>query len=432
MKVDLEQLKTEIDLAVLIRSSGIELKSQGDNLIGLCPFHDDKTPSLVVTPKKNLWHCLGACSEGGSAIDWVMKRENVGFKQAVTRLRKAHPHGTEQAAGTGKTKPKAAPEPVDPSPETIPLVSEKDDQAVIKRVIDYYHATLKKSPKVLDYLKQRGLIHPELINRFQLGFADRSLGLKLPVKQTKAGKEIREQLIRLGLFRKSGHEHFTGSLVIPVFDNAGKVTEIYGRKTGRSLRQGTPLHIYLPGEHQGVWNLEAFASSDLILCESLIDALTFWVNGFENVTSSYGINGFTDDHLSLIEQCGIKRVLIAYDNDPAGNQAALKLAEKLAVSRIECLRLRFPTGKDVNETALLFRDLAERQAALNRILKEAEPMGSSLVAEPASLDPPRRGHCAAALAAQGVVDGPGDGDPARAGPCRQPAARVSLRAPPLG
>ena len=75
---ELERLKRETDLVELVRASGVELKRHGKDLLGLCPFHDDKEPSLVVTPGKNLWNCLGACGEGGTVVDWVMRTQGVG------------------------------------------------------------------------------------------------------------------------------------------------------------------------------------------------------------------------------------------------------------------------------------------------------------------------------------------------------------------
>ena len=98
---------------------------------------------------------------------------------------------------------------------------------------------------------------------------------------------------------------------------------MYGRKITPNLREGTPDHLYLPGEHGGVWNEEALAASkEIILCEALIDALTFWVAGFRNVTASYGVNGFTADHRAAFEKYGTERVYIAYDRDEAGDKAA--------------------------------------------------------------------------------------------------------------
>src|SRR5271157_5793019 len=88
---DIERLKQEVSLQRLVEAQGIELKRHGADLLGLCPFHDDHEPSLVVSPKKNLWHCLGACQAGGSVIDWVMRAEGVSFRHAAELLRNDHP-----------------------------------------------------------------------------------------------------------------------------------------------------------------------------------------------------------------------------------------------------------------------------------------------------------------------------------------------------
>ena len=90
----------------------------------------------------------------------------------------------------------------------------------------------------------------------------------------------------------------------------------------------------------------------MILCEALIDALTFWCAGFRNVTASYGVEGFTADHLSAFERHGTERVLIAYDRDEAGERAAASLSEKLMAEGIECFRIQFPKGMDANDYAL--------------------------------------------------------------------------------
>lgn len=93
--------------------------------------------------------------------------------------------------------------------------------------------------------------------------------------------------------------------MIPVVDEHGEVTELYGRKITPGLRKGTPLHLYLPGPHRGVWNVEALqASKEIILCEALLDALTFWCAGYRNVTASYGVEGFTDDHFAAFRRYG--------------------------------------------------------------------------------------------------------------------------------
>jgi hypothetical protein len=128
--------------------------------------------------------------------------------------------------------------------------------------------------------------------RVPAGFAGRTLGLRLPDKPRKEGAELRGRLERPGVFRASGHEHLAGSLVVPVFDEHGNVSEVYGRKVRDDLRAGTPRHLYPLGPHRGVWKLPAVAACDeVIIAESVIDALSFWCAGFRYVTAVTGRAG---------------------------------------------------------------------------------------------------------------------------------------------
>ena len=220
---EIERLKQDVSLVRLAESAGITFKKHGKDYLGHCPFHDDKTPSLVISPEKNLWHCLGACNEGGSVIDWVMKRERVSFRHAVDLLR-----NDDSSLAADIADAKAKPVTHSPLPERdSPLVASADEQALLRRVIDFYHETLKQSPEALAYLDSRGLHDVELINTFKLGYANRSLAYRLPPKKVKAGAEIRSRLQATGLYRDSGHEHFNGSLVIPVMSVEGQITEVY-------------------------------------------------------------------------------------------------------------------------------------------------------------------------------------------------------------
>jgi DNA primase catalytic core len=360
----ISRIKHDVSLIRLVEHSGIKLKKHGKDYIGHCPFHDDKTPSFVVSPESNLWNCLGACGEGGSVIDWVMKTQGVSFRHAVELLRNDHLSLAADTPVKTSTVPKLK----------TPVTTDADDQAMLRQVIEYYHQTLKQEPEVQEYLQKRGLDDADLINHFKLGYANRTLGLRLPQKNRKAGNQIREQLQRIGLYRDTGREHFNGSLVIPVMDENGVIHEVYGRKLLDTLRKGTPKHTYLPGPHQGVFNIAGLIhAEEVILCESLIDALTFWRWGFRHVTTSYGINGFTDDLLQALVDHPIKRVLIAYDRDEAGNKAAVELAVKLNQQGIDCFRVLFPKGMDANEYAC---QMSPPQKSLALVIRKAEWMGN--------------------------------------------------------
>ena len=198
--------------------------------------------------------------------------------------------------------------------ETIALNPLADDQKLLAQIIDYYHRTLKETTEGLDYLRSRGVTVGEAIDRFRIGYANRTLGLKLPVKQVKAGKQIRTRLQQVGLFRGTGREHFCGCVTFPITtaDGTGQIVDIYGRKTNEHrLRKGTPLDMHLSDQRRGVWNVEGLAVSDqVILCSSLFDALTFWNAGYRYVTCTFGPDALTDDHMSAFREFGIRRVLL--------------------------------------------------------------------------------------------------------------------------
>lgn len=120
---------------------GVELKGTGANLVGRCPFHDDRTPSLIVTPATNLWRCMGKCNIAGSTIDWVMKTQGVSFRHAVELLRADHPSlaaGEARVIRRGTTAKLAS-----------PVTSDADDQQTLRDVVGFYHDTLKNASEAL-------------------------------------------------------------------------------------------------------------------------------------------------------------------------------------------------------------------------------------------------------------------------------------------
>lgn len=360
---EIERLKSEVAIERLVEGSGVVLKKSGKDKLGRCPFHEDETASLVVTPAKNLWHCFG-CGIGGGPIDWVMKRNGVSFRHAVELLRAdsslaAVAAGGEPVKPVGRSRSARLPAPV---------VMDASEQELLNQVMGYYQETLASSPEALAYLERRGLggqAGRDLIEAHRLGFANRTLGYRLPAARVKAGAELRGRLQALGVLRQSGHEHFNGCLVVPVFDEAGNAVEVYGRKIGDGA--DAPLHLYLPGPHRGAWNAQGLVGqAEVILCEALIDAMTFWCAGHRNVTAAYGVEGLTDDHLAIFKRCGVQRVLIAYDRDEAGDRGAAKAAQRLMEAGMACYRLQFPKGMDANSYALKVTPAAKSLGLLIR------------------------------------------------------------------
>ncbi|MBL8112465.1 MAG: DNA primase, partial [Acidobacteria bacterium] len=282
----LERIKREIPVRQLVERAGIELRGLGENLVGRCSRHEDSTASLIVTPDKNLFHCMGACQKGGSVIDWVMWQKESGFHQAARELAEEFfPDDAQKLFGRKTEIAERRRGEELPSP----LREGAEDQELVSDAVAYYQARLERSPEALAYLGKRGLDDAELIARFRLGYGDRTLGVTLSAK-------LRRKLQELGFFRSSGHEHFNGSLTVPFFGEKGEVLGCYGRKINDNLRPGTPDHLYLPGPHRGLLNREAFkASGEIILCEAPLDALSAWRHGFRNVTTAFGVEGFSEE-----------------------------------------------------------------------------------------------------------------------------------------
>jgi DNA primase len=312
-EAEIERIKREVPLADLCGKYGIELKKRGKDLVARCPFHEEKTASFVVSPAKNLWNCLGKCGGGGSNIDLVMKCEKVSFRHAVEKLQQML--GKAPACTTIKTlKGKEHPSLVAPS-------ENPDDAALLLRVTEYYHQTFLNHPAAMQYLQKRGVFHPEAVKHFKIGYANRSIGYRVPPQVTTAGRELKARLQKIGIYRSSGHEHLTGCVVFPVFETwpdgqIGRVTEMYGRRIVAPVREAQP-HLYLPGPHGGVWNSQGVRGQRVwLLCEAILDALSFWVHGFHHVTASYGKNGFTPDHWKLLRETRPDKVILVNGVSP--------------------------------------------------------------------------------------------------------------------
>ena len=374
---ELERLKREIPIRSLAEARGIKLKAMGKDLVGLCPFHEEKTESLKITPEKNLWHCFG-CNAGGTVIDWVMKIESVSFRCAVTMLRENNfLNGPVKVLKSYHVRGRLP---------TL-LDSREEDRQLLKQVIGHYHENLKQCPEAVSYLEQRGLKNSEMIDHFKIGYSNRTLGLRLPESNRKEGAAIRERLTKIGIYRKTGHEHCSGSIVFPILDENNQVVGAYARKIRDDLRPGTAYHLYLPGPHKGVFNIQALRfSKEVILCEAIIDAMTFWNAGFRNVTASYGVGGFTSDHLEAFKKYGIEKVFIAYDRDNAGDTAADELSKKLIGEGFECFRVQFPRNMDANEYGLKMQPASK---AFDLVLKNAVWIGKGkrVTSEPSQQEP---------------------------------------------
>lgn len=383
---ELERLKQSVSLVSLLGLEGYKLHRQGKDYVMCCPFHTEKTPSFSVSVSKNCYHCFG-CGVSGSVLDYVMQSQRLSMGKAIGYLQSVSGQLPSVTQSSSLAAPAGAQAGTVAACERSVLTDIDDDgQALLHQVVKHYHNQLLSSVEAKEWLVKRGLTAPELLTHFKLGYAGlHGIAPVMPSKSSKAGKQMRERLESLGVVRSSTHQdHFRGCFMVPVMGfsesacvaQRGKVLQLYGRRTQPDYKiiKGNPKHLYLPSPLVGVWNESCLVGSDtVILCEALIDAMTIWCAGYRNVISSYGVNGFTDDHLVALQHHQVKVVYIAYDRDDAGDNAAEKLAGMLAEHGITCYRVIFPKGMDANDFLVAS---GNPKKSLDLLLEQAQPLNA--------------------------------------------------------
>lgn len=189
----------------------------------------------------NTWSYTTCALSSLSVVEWVMKAEGVSKKHAVELLKSdfsASPSTPKRGRQKGVVPMHATTRKLD-----APFGPDEPDEVLLRRVVGFYNETLKSSPEAMAFLQKRGVTSGEVIERFTLGYANRTLAYRLPAKSRKAGAELLDRLQRLGVLRESGHERMNGSVVIPLFDADGRIVNIYGRK-------GSQGHAQPPARHR--------------------------------------------------------------------------------------------------------------------------------------------------------------------------------------
>jgi 5S rRNA maturation endonuclease (ribonuclease M5) len=367
-KEGIERIKAANDLATIVAERGMDLRKKGRVVVACCPFHEEKTASFTITPSKGLYHCFG-CGAAGDVIGFITKHDRVSFREALDvlarragldlrKLMEERPRVLQRTLLQALTPPSGH----EPTANGAPLHG-APPTTMLARIVEHYHRTFCERADAQEYLKQRGLTDADLMRAHQVGYADGSLLKVIP----RSG-EVRDQLLALGVITPEGRELLGGCIVVPIPDSvSGQWTNLYGRGVK------TPRHCYLPGPLRGVLNFQAARSSDeVILAESILDALSFHQAGIATAIPIYGTNGFTADHLDLLKREGVRRVILALDNDAAGRKATASLKEKLTAAGIAVRVASFPEGvKDANE--LLVSRNGDAADAFRAVLGAAEP-----------------------------------------------------------
>jgi DNA primase len=323
-----DEIKQRLDIVEVI-SSYVTLKKAGRNYKGLCPFHAEKTPSFVVFPDTQSWHCFGACGTGGDVFSFIERQENLDFSGALRLL-------ARQAGVSLKPRTEA---------EKARDKLKKRLHEINERAAEYFHNLLLNSTEgqtARSYLAQRE-INRETIGRFQLGYA---LDDWQPLGDYLQGRGYKpEDLLAAGLIieREGGghYDRFRGRLVIPIRDERGGVVG-FG---ARALDDSTPKYINSPqtpvfDKSTILFGLDLAKTTIrreglAIIVEGYMDVLMAHQHGITNVVASMG-TALTETQLRLLARFG-QRFALALDADAAGHQATLRsmtLAQETLAERV--------------------------------------------------------------------------------------------------
>lgn len=356
-KADIDDVKARHELAAFVASSGVELKKKGRYYVGRCPFHSpDKTPSLVVDPQKQLWNCLGACrtngnggggkgSSGGDLFAFGMKLWGIDFREAFKRF--GGEVRDEIPPPRLRTRPADSPRTSSPPTTLDTPTSRAPRMELFSRIVDHMASELSAQPRAQEYLESRGLRTRALWRAFKLGYSSGSVAELAGTEET---NDVRRLLVDLGILARDAegrvHERMKGRLVFPLVAFNQLPVGLYGRAIDEAL---DPHHLFLPGPRRGLFNWNAARrSKEILLVESVLDALSLIEAGVGNVIPLYGINGLTDDHKELVKRCGLESVVVALDADEAGRKATPRLLDLFEKLGVKARAIEWPE-KDPND-----------------------------------------------------------------------------------
>jgi DNA primase len=344
-----------------MRSRGIALAAaQNGALVGACPFHPSAgLPTFRV--KGGSWRCE-ACGREGAAAEFLQAHDGISLRHARELLTSGELVVFSLGLRVKRSTVRRLPCPLDP---------EADDGLLLDQVAAYYHQRLMESNPARTFLNRLGLDREDVLTHFRIGYADRSLGLRLPEKNRKHGRLLRSRLRQLGLWRTSGHEHFNGCIVVPLHglvEAASKITGFCGLK----LASGPLTEVHTAGPQRGVFNPDAFEADEIILCQTVFDALRFWTAGCRNATSLLG-NDFSEEVWAALRH--VRCVRIAYRSDEAGDRAAERDAARFQAHGIEVYHLTFPPGMGAMEFASHTPADQSPDHALQRLVHGARWLG---------------------------------------------------------
>lgn len=362
----LDQVRTANDIVDVIGQE-VHLKRSGSNYVGLCPFHNEKTPSFSVSRQKQMYYCFG-CHKGGNVFTFVEEYNNMGFTQAVEYL--------AQRAGISLPEKEISAEEKRNTNERSALLE------VNKLAGTYYYVSLRSSlgRNGLDYLKKRGLSE-ETMKTFGLGYAPKtpSDGLYHYLKSRGISDDLlrRSGLMNVDVKRGTMYDRFWNRVIFPILDSSNRIIGFGGRVMGDAKPKylnSPETKIFDKSRNLYALNLARKSREDyLVLCEGYMDVISMHQAGFTNAVASLGTS-LTPGHCALLSRY-TKKVVLSYDSDQAGVTAAMRALPMLRKAGITPKILRLDPYKDPDELihALGPEGMKERlEKAQNALMFEIE------------------------------------------------------------
>ncbi len=345
----IDEIKSRIDIVDLVSEAGVKLRHAGKNYTGFCPFHDNKkTPAFVVWPESGTWRCFGQCNEGGDIFKFVMKRENLDFKEALNKL--AARAGVEVPQYTKQT------------PE------QKEAYGTLRQLLEdaivFYRNHLHANADVLNYLHEKRGLTDASIETFGLGYAPHAWD---SVLTHFTGRGYSEQdLVDAGLLseRESGgyYDRFRNRIMIPIRDEQGRMAGF-----GARIVDPNDIPKFLNSPETAIFSKgrllygldrarKAIRQADqAVIVEGYMDVIAVHQAGYENVVSPMG-TALTEDQMRLLKRF-TRRIVLALDPDVAGQKAVLRGLDAARSAMDQEGELRFDARGYLRNEARLQADL---------------------------------------------------------------------------
>lgn len=345
----IDEIKSRIDIVDLVSEAGVKLRHAGKNYTGFCPFHDNKkTPAFVVWPETGTWRCFGACNEGGDIFKFVMKRENIDFKEALNKL-------AARAGVEVPTLSRQTPE----QKEAFENLRQLLEDAVV-----FYRSHLLANTDVINYLREKRGLTDASIETFGLGYAPNAWDSALTHFSGRGYSE--RDMLDAGLVseRDSGgyYDRFRNRIMIPIRDEQGRMTGFGARIVDPDdipkFLNSPETPIFTKGRL--LYGLDRArkpirAADQAVIVEGYMDVIALHQAGYENVVSPMG-TALTEDQMRLLKRF-TRRIVLALDPDVAGQKAVLRGLDAARSAMDKEGELRFDARGLLRNEARLQADL---------------------------------------------------------------------------